>query len=30
MDVIEADDASDDLQDFNRNDNNCIQIEKHF
>ena len=30
MDVIEADDASDDPQEFNRNDNNCIQIEKPF
>ena len=30
MDVIEADEASDDLQDFYRNDKNCIRIEKHF
>ena len=30
MHVIEADDASDGLQDFNRNDKNCIWINKHF
>ena len=30
MDVIEADEASDDLQDFYRNDKNCIRIENTF
>ena len=30
MDVIEADEASDDLQDLNRNDKNRMKIEKHF
>ena len=30
MDVIEADEASDDLQDLNRNDKNGMIIEKNF
>ena len=30
LDVIEADDASDDLPDFNWNDKNYIQIDNFF
>ena len=30
LDVIEADDASDDLPDITRNDKNCTRIDKHF